>query len=283
MWQLLVKSFVWFRRFYCSGHLSHAVECFFLSVLFIFMPLLIFCTNQQLHKPKLKNMGVIPLIFRRLGLRWSWKCDAHHRELSHPFSQLACPRWPRGNGSPALRLSDSNMGVIIPPQRNPVLWCGTGKYVTYFLSFFFFGFVLTSPPLPALFFSLIFRSRGDSVFQGEAYCPLAPQPPICNWKHTNGLAGESSVPVGLLLRLVDSDPLIPHWEERGRGGERDLGSWSAGTCQGRIKLKHMWSEGNMRSRRGWYSARVLHLFAGMHSIQAGSTLSHRQKARALKN
>lgn len=45
----------------------------------------------------IKNMGYILLIFCCLGLRTSQDgvCDstsAHHRKLSHPFSQLARPR-----------------------------------------------------------------------------------------------------------------------------------------------------------------------------------------------
>lgn len=49
----------------------------------------------------MRNVGYILLIFCCLGLRSSLDgvCDstsAHHRKLSHPFSQLARPKWPRG-------------------------------------------------------------------------------------------------------------------------------------------------------------------------------------------
>lgn len=115
-------------------------------------------------------------------------------------------------GSPAICLSDSNMTMIISPQHNPILWRGIEKYVTYFSCFVLppATYIVPSRHL-SLFFSVIFRSWGDNVFQAEPESLLPTCFPYVIEKHTNGLAGESSMPVGLLgLEWpVDSDPLIP--------------------------------------------------------------------------
>lgn len=131
--------------------------------------------HTTLTSSKLKNIGYVPLIFCHLRLHLSQRgvSDTRHRKLSHPFSQLASSKMTERNGSPAICLSDPNMTMIISPRCNPILWHGTGKYVTYFFWFVLFCFNppsyrSTLPSLsPSLFFSLIFRSQGD-VFQAGA-------------------------------------------------------------------------------------------------------------------
>lgn len=213
----------------------------------------------KLHK--LNNLGSIPLIFCCLGFTfkptWSVWLHWHSPQKTESSLQPVGSSWmTERNGSPAICLSDSNMTVIISLRRNPILLRATGKYVTYFFFVLFYPphTSLSLPPFSpsSLAWYLGHKGTGFSRQRPRAYCPLAPQPPICNWKHTNGLAGESSMPVGLLgLEWpMDSDPLI---RQRGgkRGGEgrmmdrsRDLGS-----CETSIKI-NMPSEENMQTHRG---------------------------------
>lgn len=167
---------------------------------------------------KLKTMDDVPVIFCCLRLQPSQNgvcnsTEACHRKLSHPFSQLARPRWPIGGGGEADALQSACQIQTWPWLflLSTIQSCGVELGNMWPI---LYGLVLFYPP--PLFFSLIFRSQRDSVFQAEARSLLSTCS-ICNWKHTNGLAGESSMPVGLLRRPVHSDPLIP---QRGVG-ERD--------------------------------------------------------------
>lgn len=144
----------------------------------------------------IKNVGYILLIFCWLRLHTGQdgvydSSGAHHRKLSHSSSQLAHPtvddREERQPGNLPVRFKhDHDYFSLV--QSNSVEWnweiCDL-----FFLCMCVFCFTpptmhgsLPQPLLP-LFFSLIFRSRRDDVFQEErlrAYCPLAPQAPICN-------------------------------------------------------------------------------------------------------
>lgn len=166
---------------------------------------------------KLKTVDEVPVIFCCLRLQPSQNgvcnsTEACHRKLSHPFSQLARPRWPIGGGrqqpcNPPVRFKHDR-DYSSSAQSNPVEW--NWEICDLFCMVWF----CFTPHFSSLAWYLGHKGTAFSRQKPGAYCPLVPLPPICNWKHTNGLAGESSMPVGLLRRPVHSDPLIP---QRGVG------------------------------------------------------------------
>lgn len=129
------------------------LRIFSIYVIYFYVQTHLLATMQLQQVQSWRSLAYIPLIFCRLRLRLSQDgaCHIHHRKLSHPFSQLDRPRWPRG-----MAVQQSACQMLTWP-------------------IFLFCFVLT--PLytstlpsrsPSLFFSLIFRSQGDNVFQAEA-------------------------------------------------------------------------------------------------------------------
>lgn len=219
MQDLLVIFFNVAQPISCPGHLKHVI-CygffFFLYISFIFV-----CKFKSIStRSSLRPLGCIPLIFCCLGFsavplkpRWSvWLHDAHHRKLSHPFSQLARPGWPRGKAARQSACQIQTWPWLF--LLSTIQFCGVELRNMWpiFLVLFYppATYIVPSRHL-SLFFSVIFRSWGDNVFQAEPESLLPTCFPYVIEKHTNGLAGESSMPVGLLgLEWpVDSDPLIP--------------------------------------------------------------------------
>lgn len=178
---------------------------------------LFLCVNSFLHQPSWRPWT------KSLWFSAVWGYNRAKTECATP-PKLATENWVIPSASWLVlddRLGGGRQQPCNPPvrfkhdrdysssaQSNPVEW--NWEICDLFCMVWF----CFTPHFSSLAWYLGHKGTAFSRQKPGAYCPLVPLPPICNWKHTNGLAGESSMPVGLLRRPVHSDPLTP---QRGVG------------------------------------------------------------------
>ena len=145
-----------------------------------------FCTSlifmcKLIYKLKLKTAGLHPSDFRLSGVTCEpeWSVWLHWRSPQKTESSLqpvGSSRMTESGSRPAICLSDSNMTVIISPQRNPILWHGIGKLWPTFLFCFPHPHTSLPPPSPpsSLAWYLGHEGAAFSKQRPRAYCPLAP-------------------------------------------------------------------------------------------------------------